>query len=157
MNDPHVVALIYRVEHRPTVSYDKAEPLEHDGPSFRIRVKGGRATFEMKELHATVEAAREAVEPSILAWELAAGLKHGPDEMRFVFEDAEIIDRNPPPASLRRMIRTRQTWFCALLLSATMASRRRRSAALTVMDIPLSMAQTRIRTAKRESQIGLFC
>ncbi len=97
MTDPHVVALIYRVEHRPTVSYDKAEPLQHDGPSFRIRVKGGRATFEMKEHHATVEAAREAVKPFILAWELAAGLEQGPDEIRFVFEDAEIIDRDPPP------------------------------------------------------------
>jgi hypothetical protein len=37
------------------------------------------------------------VEPRLRAWELAHALKQGHPEFRFDFEDAETIDRDPPP------------------------------------------------------------
>ena len=53
MNDPHVEALIYRVEHRENVNYERATPLEHDGEHCRVRIEDCRARFEMKDHYAT--------------------------------------------------------------------------------------------------------
>jgi hypothetical protein len=50
--------------------------------------------------------------------------------------------RVPQPSAVARMIRARQTCFCGLLRSATTASSRARSAALTSISIPLRMATT---------------
>ena len=97
MNDPHVVALIYRVKHDASVNYEKAAPLEHDGDAFTVRVKDGEARFEMKDQFETAEAAREAVEPFIRRWEFAASLERGPGEFELLFKNAEIEDRNPTP------------------------------------------------------------
>jgi hypothetical protein len=69
---------------------------------------------------------------------------------------AAMIAFVPEPSAVRITIRARQACFCGVLRSATMASRRRRSAAETEMDIPLRMAQTRTRPAERESPSGLF-
>jgi hypothetical protein len=100
MNDPHVEALLYRVEHGACVDYDKAKPLEHDTPIFNVLVEKSRARFELNEHYATREAAREVVEPFIRAWELNVGLEHGPERFRLVYERTEIIDRNPTPGSI---------------------------------------------------------
>lgn len=100
MNDPHVVALYYMVEHRESVSYEKAAPLEHDGEHCRVRIKGCLARFEMKDHYATAEEARAVMEPLIRAWEVDAGLRHGHREIEFVFEKAEIEDRKPTPGEV---------------------------------------------------------
>ena len=97
MNDPHIEALIYRVEHGPTVDYDKAEPLEYASSIFNVRIENGQARFELKEHFATEEAARDAVEPFIRAWEVVAGLDQGPNRFALVFDTSEVIDRDPPP------------------------------------------------------------
>ena len=63
MNDPHVVALYYRVCHNETVDYSEAEQLTIDEPLFDVEVKEGTARFGLKQ-HCTTEAeAREIVEP----------------------------------------------------------------------------------------------
>ena len=100
MNDPHVVALYYMVEHRESVSYEKATPLEHDGEHCRVQIEGCRARFEMKDHYATAEEARAVMEPVIRAWEVDAGLKHGHREIKFVFGRAEIEDRKPTPGEV---------------------------------------------------------
>ena len=46
----------------------------------------------------------------------------------------------PQPSPVASMIRARQTCFCGLFRSATIASSRARSAALTSISIPLRMA-----------------
>ena len=44
MNDPHVVALIYTVEHGNSVSYENAGPLRFGGsPEFDLTVEDDRA------------------------------------------------------------------------------------------------------------------
>ena len=95
MNDPHVAALVYRLEHGSSKLYDEAKPLIHTTPEFTIRVDNGQARFEMKAHYATVEEAREVVEPFIQEWELDVGLKEGHGEFEFAYKDAELIDRNP--------------------------------------------------------------
>ena len=45
MNDPHVVALLYRVEHDEAVDYSNAKPHVSDEPAFRLEVKDNQARF----------------------------------------------------------------------------------------------------------------
>lgn len=95
MNDPHVVALIYQIEHGSSVNYSGAEPLDHEEAGFRIRVKNDRARFEFKEHYATKESARKAIEEYIRNWEFVANLQKGPNCFKLKFDSAEIIDRKP--------------------------------------------------------------
>ena len=95
MNDPHVVALLYRVDHGESVDYGDAEPLVHDEPAFRLEVKYNQARFELKDHYATEEDAREAIDDYICVWEFEARLEKGPDSFGLEFDRAEIIDRNP--------------------------------------------------------------
>ena len=98
MNDPHVVALNYRVDHGATIDYSRAEPLEREEPGFRVTVRDRKVRFELKEHYATEEQAREAIAEYIRVWEFDATLKHGNSEsFRLVFETPEIIDRRPTP------------------------------------------------------------
>ncbi len=108
MNDPHVVALLYRVDHGKSVSYQDAEPLLLDEPAFRLEVKDGQARFELKEHYATQEDALKSVEDYIQNWEFDASLESGPGSFRLKFQKAEIVDRNPTPGviNLRATIRS---------------------------------------------------
>ena len=100
MIEPHVEALIYRVGHDATVNYDRAKPLEHDAAEFVVRIEDGIATFTMKSHCATSEAARAIVEPFIRAWELSVCLDIAPGQFGMNYQDAKIIDRNPPPGKV---------------------------------------------------------
>jgi hypothetical protein len=98
MNDPHVEALLYRVEHSPSFNYENAQPCKRELPEFRIRIEDDEATVAPKEHFATAEGAREVVEPLLRAWELDAALtRDNPDVLRFVYRRAKIVDRNPTP------------------------------------------------------------
>ena len=46
MNDPHVVALEYRIEHGPDIDWSRAAPLDVQEDRFDVRVENGRARFE---------------------------------------------------------------------------------------------------------------
>ena len=100
MNDPHVVALLYRVDHGESVSYKEAEPLVLDEAAFRLEVKDNKARFELKEHYATHEDALKSLEDYIHNWESDACLENGPDSFRLKFQKAEIKDRNPTPGML---------------------------------------------------------
>jgi hypothetical protein len=49
----------------------------------------------------------------------------------------------PAPSAVRTMIRARQTCFCGLLRSRMIDCKRARSSAVTVMEIPLRITDTR--------------
>ena len=53
MNDPHVVALIYRVEHGNSVDYREAQPLIREEQAFRVAVKDNQVRFELKDHYGT--------------------------------------------------------------------------------------------------------
>jgi len=101
MNDPHVEALIFRVEHGPTVNYGNAQPLELEAQHFAIRLDANTATFTMKTHYASTDDALAVVMPFVRAWEISVGLEHGPEKFRLVYERPEIIDRNPTTGSIR--------------------------------------------------------
>ena len=96
MNDPHVVALFYRIEHGDLVKYSNPKPLFREEPAFRLEVKDKQVRFELKDHYATEESARRAIEDYIHVWEFNACLENGPDAFRLNFEGAKIVDRNPP-------------------------------------------------------------
>ena len=98
MNDPQVVALIYRVEHKNSVSYEKAGPLRYCGsPEFDLTVEDKIARFEFKKFYANEDEARKAIEPFIQQWEFETGIRWGPNNFSLRYKKAEIIDRNPSP------------------------------------------------------------
>ena len=97
MNDPHVVALWYRVEHGNSVDYREAKPLIRKEPAFRVEIKDNQARFELKGHYATEEDARNAIKDYIDDWGFDACLEYSPDYFHLKFDSAEIVDRNPPP------------------------------------------------------------
>ena len=98
MNDPHVVALIYRVEHKDSVSYENADPLRNfKTPEFDLTVEDNVARFGFKQHYADEDEALEAIESFIQHWEFLASMRFGPGRFGLRFKEAEIIDRNPPP------------------------------------------------------------
>ena len=100
MNDPHVNALVFGIEHGPALSYsDDAQAIDHDEPGFRVTLKDRTVRFELNEHYATQEEALEAVLPYIRGWELDANLHGRPGDFQLRFDRAEVIDRNPPPPS----------------------------------------------------------
>ena len=97
MNDPHVVALIYKIEHGPSVDYSKAESLDREETDFHIQIANKEVRFEFKEHYATVDAARKAIEDYIRTWEFDVGLRRGPDYFKLKYDRAQREDRNPTP------------------------------------------------------------
>ena len=99
MNDPHVVALVYRVEHDDSVHYRDAHPIDHEEERFRVRISDGMARFELKEHHSTVDAALEVVDPYVHGWELDAALKGRPGLFELRFDGSEVEDQSPDPSA----------------------------------------------------------
>jgi hypothetical protein len=54
-------------------------------------------TLHMKKHYASVEDARASAAEFLFIWELDAALNLGREAIKFIFEDAELIDRIPPP------------------------------------------------------------
>lgn len=102
MNDPHVVALEYRIAHDPDViDWSRADPLDKEERGFRVQVGDGRVRFEFKEHYASEEAARSAAQDEYIRnWEMVVGLEQGPNRFALRFDRAEICDRNPSPGPL---------------------------------------------------------
>ena len=104
---PHVVALIYRVEHGDAVDYSRAEPLVREEPAFRLEVKEKQARFELREQYATVAEVRQAIQTCIDKWQFDAGLERGPEFFGLQFDTAEIKERNPTPGEMRLSVSQR--------------------------------------------------
>jgi len=95
MNDPHVKTLRYRVITADNVDYEKANPIVVDMDSFTLNLDSNYANFEMKVHCATKEEAMEIVDTFIRQWDVLIGLEHDPGDLKFVFHNIDIIDRNP--------------------------------------------------------------
>ena len=97
MNDPHVEQLTYLMETGGGLKFNDPPPLRDDTDAFTLTLDDGVATFQMKEHHPTEEGARQAVEEYLRAWELNVALQYDSYELRFMFHNSEIVDRDPPP------------------------------------------------------------
>jgi hypothetical protein len=51
----------------------------------------------MNTHYGTVEEAKSSANEFLFLWELNSSLRFGQGAVRFVYEDAQIIERNPPP------------------------------------------------------------
>ena len=103
MNDPHVVALNYIIEHDSTVKYDDARLIECERREFNIRVADEQVRLELKNHYATEGTALQAVDHYIRSWELGAALDGRPGQFKLLFKSAEVVDRDPPPPTPGRV------------------------------------------------------
>jgi hypothetical protein len=95
MRDPHVEILDYDVQ--TTWSFGNPPALQWQGPAFELTLDKALLRVEMRSHFATIEEARSAVELFLQSWEIDVGLTSGSREMTFVFRNARVVDRNPPP------------------------------------------------------------
>lgn len=96
MADFHVVALLYRLESSDHVSYTEPPSLVFENEVARFHLEKDQLRSELKLHVGTLEEARALVDPILRGWELEVELARGPGQMRFTYENAEIIDRTPP-------------------------------------------------------------
>jgi hypothetical protein len=97
LRDPHVVALQYRLETEPNLTFENPPPVDDERDAFHLRLENGFAVFQLNHHFSKVEDARGAVDPYLRAWEIDAALASGQPEIRFIFGHADVVDRNPPP------------------------------------------------------------
>ena len=104
MRDPHVETLRYRVETANNVAYDNPPPVEVDEGEFSGHLENGIFTCDMKSHCSSIETARKVVDQYLHAWEIDADLTRGRGEIRFIYESAKVIDRNPPPPDAPKVL-----------------------------------------------------
>ena len=97
MNDPHVKAIHYLIEHDDSVDYREAAPLDCEDDLFRIRADEGEVVLEPKRHYATKAQAGTAVDGLVKRWEFEAALRARSSEFRLLYAGVDIIDRNPTP------------------------------------------------------------
>jgi hypothetical protein len=95
MRDPHVIALLYKLKHSERIEFKNAAPLQIPTQAFDAVLAENRLRVTLHDHHSSRDAAREAIEPFLRAWELNQALNDGRKDMWFEFAEAEIIDRNP--------------------------------------------------------------
>ena len=97
MNDPHVTALHYWVEHDDSVDYDNAEALDYEDDLAVVHLEERELTLRPKEHYASTLEAREAFDGFIRNWEFYATVEEGSRHFQLKYLDAKVIDRNPTP------------------------------------------------------------
>ena len=97
MNDPHVKAIHYFVEHDDSVDYRDAAPLDCEDEFFRIWADSRVVVLKPKNHYATEEEAKRAAEGIVRRWEFEAALRAGSRSFKLLYARVDIIDRNPPP------------------------------------------------------------
>ena len=105
MNDPHVVSLTYELESVEGISYRDPAPLIRDYPAFRLELRDGQLFAAFHDHFPSIEAAREAVEAVLLAWEVYTSLQEGKEPLRFSFLTGEVVDRSPLPLGSQRTLK----------------------------------------------------
>jgi len=110
MNDPHIVALRYKMIAEPGVRFENPPPIDHEAPSFRLKLENGWLTAEMKDHFGTIEDARKQVDDFLAAWELSASIDQNRKIFAFEYAHADIVDRQPSPEK-QKAIRRLQTTF----------------------------------------------
>ncbi|MEW6681615.1 MAG: hypothetical protein AB1451_01635 [Nitrospirota bacterium] len=97
MRDPHVERLHYTIESQEGVAYENPPPLSQSHAFGEFRLQDGRLTVTLRDHFADELAAREAVDPVLRDWAIGTDLRLGIGTIRFTFDKADVVDRNPPP------------------------------------------------------------
>jgi hypothetical protein len=95
---PHVDSLRYRIDRPEGVTFgNDTWPIEQEFDAFRLSVTHETVTVHMKDHHATEDGAREVVEGYLRPWEIYEAVRPMGTGVKFTFEEAEVVDRDPPP------------------------------------------------------------
>ena len=97
MNDPHVKAIHYFIEHDDSVDYRNVAPSVFEDDLFRVSAENVEVVLEPKNHYVTEEEARSAAEGLVRRWEFEVALHVGSLAFRLAYARVEIDDRNPPP------------------------------------------------------------
>ena len=97
MNDPHVQALVYKIEHADSVDYGASDPVEQDTVDFKVRTEDDHVRFELKKHYSSADFAREVVNRYVKVWELDALLRDPSQEFVLRYCHSEMVDRCPVP------------------------------------------------------------
>ena len=95
MNDPHVEALFYKVEHADSVDYSVSPPVVQETDVFRVKIEDDQVCFELKKHYPTANSAKEVVDRYVSVWELDALLKGPREQFRLRFSHPKVVDRCP--------------------------------------------------------------
>jgi len=107
MPDPHVATLHYKlIADGGTTRFDNAPAVETATPGFRARLADDVLRVDLVDHHATIEAARGALEPFLRMWERSALTADPPLRLRFEFERADAEDKEAATA-----YRTRDVYY----------------------------------------------
>jgi len=104
---------------------------------FSLHLADNVLAITMTEHVPSVKIARATVEEFLRSWELDAALRLGPGELHFVFNDAEVIDRDPL-ADNRKVIELSSSATVTAIMSAKLhVARAKISCATTaISDVP---------------------
>jgi hypothetical protein len=100
MNDPHVVALYYKVLIHPGVDFAEAPPLLQSEPEFDVLLKVDGAKFTMRRHFATEQDALEVVRQYVGDWNIWTGLELLPISFSLEYSHSETVDLSPTPGVL---------------------------------------------------------
>lgn len=96
MNDPKVEALYYRfVSDNPNDQFDDAKPQAFTLQEFNFSLEKAILTVRPQIKYSSVDQAREKIDPILRKWEFSAFIENKSHRIRFVFQDANIVDLNP--------------------------------------------------------------
>ena len=104
MRDPHVVSLHYKLKTPETTIYKNPPAVKVKRNEFECQLDDGVLVCRMREHFSTIEEARRVVKNFLRSWEIKTSLELGRGEMCFQFEDAYVIDRNPPPSGVPKKV-----------------------------------------------------
>jgi hypothetical protein len=96
VRDPHVDAIHYAVGSGEGISYRDPESVSFFNHLGTFDVSDGKLRIVPSEHFPDEDDARQAVEPFLRAWEIESDLTSHIGMIRFKFDRAEVIDRNPP-------------------------------------------------------------
>lgn len=96
MHDPYVKVLYYQITTGEGISYLDPEPLNFSNHLGDFNAANNRLAVKVSEHFAEVTDAREAIEAFLKSWEIDTDLNRNVGMLRFKFETADVIDRNPP-------------------------------------------------------------
>ena len=97
MNDPHVVALFYWLEHDDSIDYEEAPPLEGENDLLHFILDKRELRITPKGHYKDECEAKEELEIFVHSWEFDVAVESGRGKFSFEYLGAEIVDRNPGP------------------------------------------------------------
>ncbi|MFO0572258.1 MAG: hypothetical protein U0263_41940 [Polyangiaceae bacterium] len=103
MRDPHVERIRFAIKTDDTLELRGPPDLMCSTPDFDIRVSDHKAEFSPRAHFTDPEPVRALAQPTIDAWELHYALEHGRRELHFVYDGADVVDRDPPPPGTGQM------------------------------------------------------